>query len=436
MNLSEDQRKVFDLYLEKENVFVTGPGGSGKSYLIKEIYNHSKNNEKKIQVCALTGCAAFSLNCSAKTLHSWAGIGLGTESVEELSNKIRKNKYKFKNWRSTDILIVDEVSIMSKNLLELLNNIAKIIKKKDLPFGGMQVIFSGDFYQLPPIDKTKKDVSFCFESKTWSELFQRQIKLKSIFRQTDESYINILNQVREGNLSEENEKILKGKINRKVPEGSEIIPTFLCPIKSAVEEINKQKIKKLTSEVYSYEVNKRCDLSMNNGEKILRQNYNQINIDVELEFIANNISCDKKIDLKIGAQVMCTINIKDENVLFISNGSQGIVSGISKNNYPIVRYFNGHIREMGPNLWKSENIPGIGIEQIPLILSWALTIHKAQGATLEMAEIDVGSNVFEFGQTYVALSRVVSIDGLYLKSFDKNKIKVNSKVKLFYDNLK
>ena len=149
--LSEDQQKVFDLYKKGKNVFMTGPGGTGKSALIRYIVEDAKKNGKKIDVCALTGCAAVLLECNAKTIHSWAGIGLAKESAGIIADKVVNHKRKKKNWMSVQILIVDEVSMLSLKLFETLDLIGKKIKMNKVPFGGIQVIFSGDFFQLPPV---------------------------------------------------------------------------------------------------------------------------------------------------------------------------------------------------------------------------------------------------------------------------------------------
>ena len=175
---------------------------------------------------------------------------------------------------------------------------------------------------------------------------------------------------------------------------------------------------------------------MTSKQKEIRSTYTKEHIQIEFEYLINNLMCDKKNKLKIGCQVMCIINIQMPNDEMICNGSQGIVVRFCPtSSLPIVKYNNGIEMLMGRHIWESENIPGIGISQVPLILSWALTIHKSQGATLDIAEVDVGSGIFECGKTYVALSRVKSLDGLYLSSFDVTKIKINTKVKDYYDSL-
>ena len=199
--LNNEQRAIFDKYIAGENIFITGPGGTGKTHLIKDIVNHAKENNKPYKVCALTGCAAILLMCGATTLHAFAGIGLATGAIQHVVDRVVKNRHKRPNWHKTDILIVDEVSMLSLKIFKILDIIARKIKKKpNIPFGGMQIIFAGDFYQLPPVgdDNDPETIQFCFESPLWDETFpkQNQIQLKTIFRQTDDKYIKILNGLR------------------------------------------------------------------------------------------------------------------------------------------------------------------------------------------------------------------------------------------------
>jgi ATP-dependent DNA helicase PIF1 len=193
----------------------------------------------------------------------------------------------------------------------------------------------------------------------------------------------------------------------------------------------------LDTELREYELKYIYDIEMSKTEKMSRTNLTPADIKAELDYLSSNLLCDNLIKLKIGSQVMCIINIQTEHGgLEICNGSQGIVTSFCEmTRNPIVKFNNGKIMTMTRHIWTSEKIPGIGVSQIPLILAWALTIHKSQGATLDVAEIDVGSGIFECGQTYVALSRVKSLEGLYLKSFDVSKIKINKKVKDFYESL-
>jgi ATP-dependent DNA helicase PIF1 len=439
MELSKEQQKAFDKYKQGQNLFITGPGGSGKSALIKKIYQHAQYF-KYIQVCALTGCAAVLLNCKARTLHSWAGIGLGNGSIQNLILKIKNNKFAKEMWKTTDILVVDEVSMLSLKLFEILNEIGKAIRSNSKPFGGIQLIFSGDFYQLPPVgNKDEKETQmFCFESIEWNNVFplDSQIQLVKIFRQKDETYANILNQIREGKIKKSVNNLLEEYVGREINNNLIIEPTKLFPTKNKVENINISNLHILQGDLVSFKIKFMYEIEMTKNERKIRSEFSDKEIETELQFLSSNLLCDTNIQLKVGAQVMSVINIQSDNNIEICNGSQGIITCFCEvTGCPRVRFNNGVERIMTYHTWASEKIPGIGVAQVPLILAWALTIHKSQGATLDAAEIDVGSGIFECGQTYVALSRVKSLEGLYLTSFDAKRIKINKKVKDFYDYL-
>ena len=442
MEFSEEQQLAFNKYTQHRNLFITGPGGSGKSALIKHIQRDALNRGKFIQVCALTGCAAVLLECKAKTLHSWSGIGLGKGPIEQLIKKVNKNKHSKALWKETDILVVDEVSMMSLKLFETLDAIGKSIRKNREPFGGIQVIFSGDFYQLPPIgDKDDPDTNkFCFESDFWYTTFPKQehIQLQKIFRQSDPVYQGILNQVREGRLKRSSNDALLRNVGRKIDEAATIRPTKLFPTRNKVDSINITEMEKLAGDDVEYKIKYHGDLEMTANERLNRNQYSPEQIKTELAFLKGNLRCDENIRLKIGSQVMCIVNIELTNGSMLCNGSQGIVTRFSTmdKKQPVIRFNNGYEMTMNYHIWPSETIPGIGVSQLPLILAWALTIHKAQGATLDIAEIDAGAGIFECGQTYVALSRVKSLEGLYLTSFDATKIRINKKVQEFYQGLK
>lgn len=424
---SEDQEEIFQTYKNGENIFITGPGGCGKSFLIKHIVKHAKERCVKIATCAMTGCAAILLECGATTVHSWAGIGLAKADDDIIIKRISLNKFKRKNWLQTQLLIIDEVSMMSKRMFELLDAIGKQIRKSAKPFGGIQVIMSGDFYQLPPVGNKGDPDSyrFCFESPLWDETFDYQMLLDKPFRQKDEEYVEVLNQIREGKLYKDGYNLLKKRVDVKYNDDL-IKPVKLYPIKKSVENINQMEIRKLDGDFVTYKYNVKYDLS---EEQDINNIPTQKQMDIEEQSILKNSLFEKELALKIGCQVMCIKNIDLD--AGICNGSTGIVTDFDRDNNPIVN-FRGTLSLIKREKWSSETFPLFGLTQIPLILAWAVTIHKSQGASLEMAEVDIGSSVFTDGQTYVALSRVKSIDGLYIQSFNPSKINANEKVNEFY----
>ena len=439
--LSESQQLAFNKYKLGENVFITGPGGSGKSELIRTIVEDAKDFGKNVQVCALTGTAAVLLQCNAKTIHSWGGIGLGNGDNLAVANKVNKSKFKKKNWKMVDLLIVDEVSMMSLKLFELLEMTARLCRRNVKVFGGIQVLFTGDFYQLPPVgtEAEPDTCKFCFESPLWGRVFTNQIQLKEIFRQTDDVYKKILNQIRVGKMTKSSVAKLNDFVGRKVPDGETMIPPILFPIRRRVDQVNSRSLGSLTGSEKTYEF-MHCDvndLQLTETKVSLAAIYSEEDKKREYEYMVINVNFDKKLTLKEGAQVMCVANIDMQNEKTpVCNGSQGIVEKIDETDgLPIVRFKNGRSMKIGYHIWQSEKIPTVGVKQIPLILAWAITIHKSQGASLDMAEIDIGKGIFECGQTYVALSRLRSMDGLYLKSFDLSKITINKKVRDFYDAL-
>lgn len=451
MSLSVDQKQIFDEYKKGSNIFITGLPGSGKTYILKKIIEDAKNNDKNIAVTSMTGCSSILLGRSSTTLHSFAGIGLANRNDFAILKSITRNPMKRNRWLNTDILIIDELSMMSSKILELLNYIAKRIRMNSLLrehpdiFGGIQLIFSADFFQLPPISRSNSDIDYCFNSSIWNDLFDIQILMDSSFRHiNDKVYSNILDEIRYNELSDESFNILKSRLNKK-PENN-IKPIYLFPTKYQVNKINNMEISRLYGKEYISTVkniydtkyidkNFKHEIDMKNikhNASISEKNY-------EYKTLLKNSLFEEKLVLKQNCKVMCIRNISlDEGIV---NGSIGTVINFTTINHellgniscPIVKFNNGITMTIEPSISISTHIYGIFIAQIPLILGYALSIHKSQGVTLDNAYINIDSRVFTTGQSYVALSRVKTLDGLYLLGIDRDSFVTDPRVIEFYD---
>lgn len=449
--LSPEQQYAFDKYTMGQNIFITGPGGTGKSFLIKKIKSDLEAKGQGHAVCALTGCAAVLLNCCAKTIHSWAGIGIASGTQEEIVAKVMKNTRTVTNWRSIKTLIIDEISMMSVKIFEILDKVGRNARKQYMrPFGGIQLIFIGDFYQLPPVGSKSETETcqFCFESPLWENTFQPDchIQLKTLYRQTDPTYIKVLEEVRSGKLSEETVAILKSRTEVKFDEANSIIkPTKLFPRNVDADAVNQTMYAKIKDEEVSYDLRRIYNMSiysetgkpipLNILARCSELSHDEVEKQLNLYTETSNLS--NSIKLKKDAVVMCLANLDTESG--ICNGSQGVIVDFVTNTLgqkiPIVKFLNGVTMRIQPKIYQHDDYPKFGVEQIPLRLAWAFTIHKSQGVTLQIAEMDIGSRVFECGQTYVALSRVKNLEGLYLSSFNPKKIKTNPLVSAFYEKM-
>lgn len=447
---SPEQLKAYELFTQGHNVFITGPGGSGKSHLIREIVKDSNRRFLNIYVTALTGFAALLLQCEARTLHSCTGIGLGNKDVDDLVRQIMSNKRALAFWKTAQVFIVDEVSMLSALLFQKLNYIGQLLRKNTRPFGGIQIIFSGDFYQLPPIGNKDELATrqFCFQCEEWNRVFkpQHQIPLLKIFRQTDEVYAEILNQLRVGTIKKSSIRKLNSRLWTNIlasspDEAKKTFPTQIFPVRSMVDNINTTKLSEIDSPSNIYSMERLINLPVSETRKSAIQRVTNADIQRELDYLSTNLTCDETLELKKGARVMIIINVltqTGEDTLKLCNGSQGTVIDFTitdEGKYPIIQFDNGVLEPVKPHIWVSERIPWVGVSQIPLLLSWAITIHKSQGISLDKGDVDVGNRVFSDGQTYVALSRIKSLDGLYLKSFDVSKITINADAQRYYKSL-
>jgi ATP-dependent DNA helicase PIF1 len=341
--------------------------------------------------------------------------------------------------------------MMDEELFEVINELLMRIKNNKRPFGGIQLILVGDFYQLPPVGNLGEPGSteFCFESPLWYDTFslENHIELTTMFRQKDPIFQSILLNVRKGKIEDEEINILHKHVNReyKPEEHNGCIPTKLFPTIARVQDYNQIMFDKIPETSYDYDfiIKTDCNTFLDSGRAIPKEDIERCrkitkNIqDREIENLKSNTPCIERLSLKKGAIVMSTVNLDLDNG--ICNGSTGIIIDFQTRlgcaPIPIVKFSNGIQKEIAIQYWQSEEYPRIAIGQFPLCLAWAITIHKIQGATLSMAEMDIGKRIFEDGQAYVALSRVESLRGLYLSDFHPNSIRANPKVTAFYDTI-
>jgi ATP-dependent DNA helicase PIF1 len=446
MSLTPDQQAAFEKVKEGRNIFLTGPAGTGKSYLLSTIVRELQD-EKRIALTAMTGCAALLL-CFAgaagsagvagssevkpRTLHSWAGIGLGKESISDLIKKVRTNYKTMKRWVGTDLLVVDEISMMTPELLEKLNEIGKAIRKDKRPFGGIQLLFVGDFFQLPPVAKGS-DAQFAFESPLWGELIDLTVMLTTISRQKEPEFQQLLGEARIGKLSKFSADIIRSRMISWADQ--EIKPTLLYSRRADVDRINSENLKALKEPHRVYHA------SISFGSKAPKHlSRDSTEIQEATKRLDNDASYVPELEIAVGAQVMLVANVSMETGLV--NGSRGVVVGFTESSegedvtkimkLPLVKFRGGQVAAIEPHSWSLGDMEHVFRTQIPLRLAYAITCHKAQGATLDCALIDIGPTTFEYGQAYVALSRVKSLESLYIHSFDPKVVKAHPKVAAFY----
>ncbi|KAJ6184257.1 hypothetical protein N7519_005558 [Penicillium mononematosum] len=468
--LTDEQKAVSDAVVDRgKSMFFTGSAGTGKSVLMREIIAKLRNKYRKepdrIAVTASTGLAAC--NIGGVTLHSFAGIGLGKEPVPELVKKIKKNQKARNRWLRTKVLIVDEVSMVDGDLFDKLEEISRRIRNNGRPFGGIQLVVTGDFFQLPPVpDGSNREAKFAFAAASWTTCIQHTILLTNIFRQRDPEFADMLNEMRLGKITPRTIEAFR-RLSRPLDVKDQIEATELFPTRAEVEGANSARMARLSGETMRFN-------AVDSGT---------IQDPQHRERLLANCMAPPMIQLKKGAQVMLIKNMEDSLV----NGSIGKVVAFMSEDYfdsykendknfaddatasdderanrarkklkpmgykegpasmarkwPLVSFLqpDGTERHLlcQPETWKIE-LPNGEVQaqrqQVPLILAWALSIHKAQGQTLQRVKVDLG-RVFEKGQAYVALSRAVSQEGLQVTRFEPRKVMVHPKVVEFYSNL-
>ncbi len=395
-----DQALALEIMLSGESVLLTGPAGAGKTFVLNQFIRLSKADGKHVSVTATTGLAATHLG--GTTIHAWAGIGVLDELPPNFAQHVSKGRRDI--IEKTDVLIIDEISMLHDYRLDMVDMACRLVREKpDEPFGGIQVIMSGDFFQLPPINRGDgRAGGFVVRSNAWRELDPTICYLQEQHRQDDEKLLDILNALRDGDVRRHHAEQLLARADTELPDGD---LTELHTTNVDVDRINQDHLRSLEGDEVAYQ-------QSTTGAA----NY--------VESLQRSVLAPAELRLREGALVMAVKNAADRKY---ANGSLGTVIDFDVlTNYPIVEFRNGRTVTMMPETWelRDGDKKRASITQIPLRLAWAITVHKSQGMTLDAARIDL-TKAFVEGMGYVALSRVKNLDNLYLVGINRMALRVS-----------
>ncbi|GLJ34341.1 hypothetical protein SUGI_0690520 [Cryptomeria japonica] len=433
IQLSEEQANVLSIISEGRSVFFTGAAGTGKTFLLRRAITNLKrlHGNEFVFVTASTGMAAAALN--GTTLHSFAGIGCASESAEGLLSTLYKMRDAKLRWQTAKALVIDEINMIHGELFEKLNYIAKKLRKQpDLEFGGLQLVVSGDFFQLCPVDVPNFHKFFAFQADCWDTCFEIQTELTEIYRQSDLEFKLMLNEIRRGICSDQSVEMLRARQGLRNEEG--LTYTKLYFLKVDAERENKHRLKEmeaLGTEMFTFHAQ-----DEDNGSEPVKSQINKL-------------IAVKKLKLCVEAEVMLIYNLDTKRGLV--NGTKGRVLGFQHTNenpdispgnvWPVVQFegVNSPVHTVTPRSWDvfDENgnvIAGAKRIQVPLISAWALSAYKCQGLTLERVETDL-STFCSYGLVYLVLSRLKTLEGLRLTGFHPSAVKVHPAVFEFYEKL-
>ena len=415
------QNEALDILKTGANVFLTGEPGAGKTYTINSYVKYLKDHDIEPAITASTGIAATHIG--GITIHSWSGIGIKETLTRYDLDKIASSEYLNRRVRKTKVLIIDEISMLRAETLLMVDAVCREIKQNGEPFGGIQVVLVGDFFQLPPIERNfsekkqkelieNKKERFAFESSVWQRLQIIVCYITEQYRQDDKDFLEILSAIRHDTFKKKHHEKLKDRHfkEKKFPENI----TKLFSHNVDVDQVNEEMLSKIEGEFKEFEMD-------SSGKELL------------VSALKKGCLSPEKLILKKNAVVMCTKNNPKEKFV---NGTLGIVEEFdSYSNNPIIKTKNGRKIEIAPMDWTVEENGKIKakITQIPLRLAWAITVHKSQGMSMDAAVMDL-SDVFEYGQGYVALSRVRRLSGLYLLGINNQALKVHPRI-LEKDNI-
>jgi ATP-dependent DNA helicase PIF1 len=415
-SLRKRQRLAFDAMVAGKSIFITGPGGTGKTAAIRLFFDNYCP-VKDIAMTSTTGTSAILIN--GATIHSYLGIGLGTGTAQDIIAFLYKRPHLRKRWQNLDVLIVDEVSMLSPVLFDKLEMIARELRHNDLPVGGIQLILSGDFCQLPVVDSD----GFCFQSESWSRCVEETICLYELVRQSDPVFQKCLNQIRLGDTGDDVRSIIDQRIGAQLTNEYGIEPTRMFALNRDVDRVNEQSLDILAEDgrdFYQYDIGLSVYPHIKDKAKAK-------------ERFLKNAAAPHQLQLCVGAQVMLLHNLDVPNGL--ANGSRGVVTGFV-DELPVVRFLDGEERVIDRHIWEvsDKDQKVLRATQIPLKPAYGISIHRSQGCSLDYAQVDL-SNVFEYSMAYVALSRVRNLEGLSVTAIDWDRVRPHPDALEYYENL-
>lgn len=405
------QKDALEILKMGHNCFLTGPAGSGKTFVLNQYINFLKEKGVEVGITASTGIAATHMG--GTTIHSWSGLGIKDTITSYDLDDLYEKKYLRDRFKSVQVLVIDEISMLHHFRLDLIDMIARHFKKVDAPFGGIQVVLCGDFFQLPPVFRAgERESDFTYMSETWEKLELKICYLEEQHRQKDADLLNVLNEIRDNKISDRTIKCLEGRCNIKVESSSET--TRLHTHNIDVDTINDRELAKIDREEFVFTMTSK-------GNKNL------------VEILKKSCLSPERLRLKVGARV---IFVKNNFEAGYANGTLGKVIECGYFG-PRVLLKNNKVIDVEPATWVIEEEGKIKaeIKQYPLRLAWAITVHKSQGMSLDFVEVDL-SKSFEKGMGYVALSRVRTLQGLKLVGFNENALQVNGRVLEFDKKLR
>ena len=397
------QKEALEILKMGHNVFLTGSAGSGKTFLLNQYIDYLRKKKVNIGITASTGIAATHMN--GVTVHSWSGMGIKDKLTNKDIQKLLKRKRLKSNFEKTKVLVIDEISMLHHFQLDLVDRICKAFRQNYEPFGGMQVILCGDFFQLPPVSKENNKVCFVSESDIWPDMNLKVCYLDEQHRHSDSELTKVLNDIRADNVGEYTLEPLRKRYKNGNINFSNLTKLYTHNID--VDTINNRELEKLEGESSVYTMTSR-------GNRKL------------VETLKKNCLAPEELVLKKGALVMFVKNNFEEEYV---NGTLGIVVDFNDEGLPVVKTARGRTIHANYKSWMfEEDGKAIAeISQIPLRLAWAITVHKSQGMTLDAAEIDLSKSFVE-GMGYVALSRVRSLSGLKLMGLNDMALRINKEV--------